>query len=77
MESEQKVQHYLQGAEYPAGKGDLAAVAKKNDAPQEFVDQLQSLEDTGFSDPSNEKGEFSNPEEVVERLERLESQEDQ
>ena len=76
-ESEQKAQQYLEGAKYPAGKGDLASVAKKNDAPQEFVDQLQSLPDTGFSDSSQEKGEFSNHEEVVETLERLEPLEEQ
>ena len=42
-ELEQKVQRYLEGAEYPASKGDLASGAKKNEAPQEFVLQQASL----------------------------------
>jgi hypothetical protein len=75
-ESEQEMQRYLKGAEYPASKGDLASVAKKNEAPQELVEQLRSLEETSFSEQGQEPGEFSNPEEVVEALERLGTPED-
>lgn len=43
-ELEQKVRRYLEDAEYLASKGDfLASVAKKNEAPQEFVLQQASL----------------------------------
>ncbi len=69
-ESEQAVRKYLEGAEYPAKKGDLAAVAKKNGAPEEFVDQVQGLKETSFSDPSQGPSEFSSTKEVVEALER-------
>ena len=75
-ESEQKVQRYLEGTEYPASKGDLAAVAKKNEAPQEFVEELWGLRETNFSEQSQESGEFSSPE-VVQALERVESPEEQ
>ena len=42
-ELEQKVQRYLEGAEYPASKGYSTSIAKKNEASQEFILQQASL----------------------------------
>ncbi len=62
MDARTKVQRYLEGAEYPANKQQLAATAQDNDAPVDFVKTLTGLGDV----------EFSGPEEVVEELDSLE-----
>ncbi len=61
MDARTKVQRYLEGAEYPANRHQLAATAQDNDAPVDFVKTLTGLGNI----------EFSGPEEVVEELERL------
>ncbi len=44
-ESEQNVQQYLQGVEFPATKDELVSAAKSNDAPQHLIEHLEGLED--------------------------------
>ena len=61
MDAKTEVQRYLDGAEYPASRNELAATAQDNDAPADFVKTLLGLGTI----------EFSDPEEVVEELERL------
>jgi hypothetical protein len=51
--------HYLEGAEYPASKEDLASVAEGNGAPDELVERIRTLG----------RPTFSGPDEVVEELE--------
>lgn len=65
-EAEQNVRQYLEGADYPASKNELAGTARNNGAPQEFVERLVGMEDTEFSEPG----------EVVEALQRLEKPEE-
>ena len=48
-------QQYLEGADYPATKDDVASTAESNGAPDELVERIRAL-----STP-----EFSSPEEVV------------
>jgi hypothetical protein len=50
---------YLEGAEYPASKEDLASTAEDNGAPDEFVERVRTLG----------RPTFSGPEEVVAELE--------
>jgi hypothetical protein len=54
-----EVQKHLKGASYPTDAEDLARTAEGNGAPQEIVERIRS---TG--------GEFSGPDEVMERLAR-------
>ncbi len=62
-ESEQNIQQYLEGVEYPAKTFDLVTTAESNDAPADVVDRLNQLPNYA---------EFSNPDEVVEQLENIE-----
>ena len=55
------IRGYLEGADYPASPQELASTAQSNDASQDLVSRLRGLSNT----------EFSNPEEVMEELERL------
>ena len=55
------MRRYLEGADYPASPQELASAAQSNDAPQDLVSRLRGLSNA----------EFSNPEEVMEELERL------
>jgi hypothetical protein len=50
---------YLEGAEYPASKEDLASAAEGNGAPDEFVKRIRTLG----------RPTFSGPDEVVAELE--------
>jgi hypothetical protein len=50
-ETEKDVRQYLQGVDYPAGKGDLVEAAKSNDAPQGFMERLVDLPIIEYSDP--------------------------
>jgi hypothetical protein len=50
---------YLDGADYPASKEELASAAESNGAPEELVERLRTL-----GRPS-----FSGPDEVVAELE--------
>lgn len=60
-DSRAQVQRYLEGAQYPAHKHDLASTAQDNDAPLHFIKVLRGLGDE----------RFSSPEQVVEALDRL------
>ena len=51
--------HYLEGAEYPASKEDLASTAEDNGAPDELVERIRTLG----------RPTFSGPDEVVAELE--------
>ncbi len=61
MESREDARRYLEGADYPANKYDLMSAARTNDAPEGFIRRLVGLSDA----------EFSDPEEVLEALDRL------
>jgi hypothetical protein len=50
---------YLEGAEYPASKEDLASTAEGNGAPEELVERIRTLG----------RPNFSGPDEVVAELE--------
>lgn len=54
------VQKFLKGADYPADRDDLVAIAEGNDAPDDVVDALQALP---------EETTFDGPDEVSEALE--------
>lgn len=51
MPSPTTVQKFLKGAEYPADREDLLAVAVDNDAPEDVIEALDALEETTFDDP--------------------------
>ena len=51
-------QQYLEGADYPASKEEVAATAESNGAPDELVERIRAL-----STP-----EFSGPKEIMEEL---------
>ncbi len=51
MTSPIAVLRYLKGAEYPADRDDLLAVAEGNDAPEEVVEALEALDDATFDGP--------------------------
>lgn len=59
MTSPITVQKFLGGAEYPADRDDLIAVAAANDAPEDVIDALEQLDDTTT---------FDGPDEVAEAL---------
>ncbi len=56
-ESEQNVQQYLQGVEFPATKDELVSAAQNNNAPQHFIEHLEGL---------REGAEFRSASEVIE-----------
>ncbi len=51
MTSPITVQKFLKGAEYPADRDDLFAVAKANDAPEEVITALEGLDEATFDGP--------------------------
>lgn len=51
MTSPITVQKFLKGAEYPADRDDLLAVAEGNDAPEEVIEALEELDETTFDGP--------------------------
>lgn len=51
MTSPITVQKFLKGAEYPAGREDLLAVANGNDAPEEVIAALEELDEATFDGP--------------------------
>ncbi len=64
-ESEQDMRQYLEGVDYPVRAANLVATAKDDsNIPAEVVHRLGQL-------PSG--AEFSDPDEVVEQLENIES----
>lgn len=46
-----RVQSYLRGADYPAAKEDLIALAEKNGAPRPIIDVLEALTGERFDGP--------------------------
>ena len=54
-----EARQYLEGADYPASKEELASTAEGNRAPEELVERLRTLG----------RATFSGPEEVVAELE--------
>ena len=63
MASEQNIEQYLEGVNYPAKTFDLVTTAESNGAQAEAVDRLDQL-------PNN--AEFSSSEEVIKQLENIE-----
>lgn len=45
------VQKFLKGAEYPADRDDLLAVAEENDAPEDVIEALEGLDETTYDGP--------------------------
>jgi hypothetical protein len=48
-----EVQRHLQGAAYPAHTDELVAVAERNDAPGDVIDDLSELGDREFGGPDD------------------------
>ena len=46
-----EVQKALKGAEYPASKSDLVALAQTNGAPEEVIQALQAADGEQFDGP--------------------------
>ena len=46
-----ELQRYLKGAEYPASKQDLIALAEQNGAPMEILEALQAADGEQFDGP--------------------------
>ena len=55
MESQRNPEQYLQGVDYPAYRDELISAAQNNNAPQDFIEELQGLG----------KGQFSSFNEVL------------
>ena len=51
MTSPITVQKFLKGAEYPADRDDLLAIAEGNDAPEDVIEALEELEETTYDGP--------------------------
>jgi hypothetical protein len=49
---------YLEGAEYPASKEDLASTAEGNGAPDELVERIRTLGRPTFSGPEEVEAEL-------------------
>jgi Protein of unknown function (DUF2795) len=62
------VGQYIEGADYPARAQDLLAAARSSGAPEGVLERLEGL-------PTN--AEFSDPDEVAERLENPEGTDEQ
>jgi len=48
-----EVQKHLGGVDYPASKVDIVATAEDNDAPQEIIEALQSMDGERFEGPDD------------------------
>jgi hypothetical protein len=46
-----ELQKHLKGADYPAGKDDLVALAESNDAPADVVEALRDADADEFEGP--------------------------
>jgi hypothetical protein len=46
-----ELQKHLKGADYPASKQDLIALAEDNEAPEEIVEALQAADREQFDGP--------------------------
>jgi hypothetical protein len=49
-ETEQELRRYLEGVHFAANTEDLVSIAMSNGAPEEFIDQLEDLPRSEFSD---------------------------
>ena len=56
-----EAQKYLKGVEYPATKEEILSTARENGAPQEMIDDVQSLDQEEFDGPSAVQQAFSRP----------------
>ncbi len=50
-ETQEHVNRYLEGVDYPASKDDLVSTARSNDAPRDFIKRLVDLPITEYLDP--------------------------
>jgi hypothetical protein len=48
-----EVQKALKGADYPASRDELVALAESNDADGEVVEALRGMEDDSFDSPAD------------------------
>jgi Protein of unknown function (DUF2795) len=48
-----EVQKHLRGISYPADKDEVVSTAESNDAPEEIVDALRSMDRERFDSPSD------------------------
>ncbi len=49
--SARSVARYLEGQDYPAGREDLLATARANNAPKQVIDTLEDLPEQVFDGP--------------------------
>jgi len=61
MTSPITVQKFLKGAEYPAGRDDLLAVANANDAPEEVIAALEELDEATVPTRSSRRSTCERP----------------
>ena len=54
-----EAQRYLKGVDYPASKEELISTARDNGAPQEMIDDLESVDQEQFDGPSAVQQAFS------------------
>jgi hypothetical protein len=47
-----QMQKYLKGADYPMTKNELVELARSNDAPDDMVDALRSMDKDSFDGPN-------------------------
>jgi hypothetical protein len=66
MPSPAQLQKHLKGVSYPADKDDLIEAAETNDAPDDVIDVLQTLDDDLFDSPAEVSAALS---EVLEEWE--------
>ncbi len=51
MTSPITVQKFLKNADYPANRDDLLVVAESNDAPEDVIEALETLDESTFDGP--------------------------
>ncbi len=49
MESERNPEQYLQGVDFPAYRDELVSAAQNNNAPQDFIEHLEGLNEGQYS----------------------------
>ena len=49
-DTQQELRRYLEGVDFAANTEDLIAIAMNNRAPEDFIDQLEDLSRSEFSD---------------------------
>ncbi len=48
-----EAQRHLKGVEYPATKDDLISTAERNDAPDDVIETLQTMDGEQFDGPDD------------------------